>query len=66
MSTVRIQKVKVQCPKCGEKFEVDVSVTEAAGNKPRGQILLLEVTSQASPEASKIWENRKKQIGSSR
>jgi len=50
--------MKVRCPKCGEEFEVPIPVIEV----PTGQILLHEVTYQASPEAARIWEKRKRQI----
>jgi len=50
--------MKVRCPKCGEEFEVPIPVIEV----PRGQILLHEVTYQASPETRRIWEKRRRQI----
>jgi len=49
---------KVRCPKCGEEFEVDIPVIEVS----REQVLH-EVTYQSSPEATKIWEKRKKELG---
>jgi len=54
----KYKKVRVRCPKCGAKIEVDIPVIEAPG----GQVLFYEVTDQASPEAVNIWEKRKKQL----
>jgi C4-type Zn-finger protein len=52
------KKMKVRCPRCGEEFEVSLPIMEV----PEGQILLHEVTYQASPEAERLWEKRKKQL----
>jgi len=53
----------VRCPKCGERFEVEVPLVEMIGQTPSAQILLHEVQYiQTSPEAARIWERRKKEL----
>jgi len=53
----------VRCPKCGERFEVELPLVEMTGQMPSAQILLHEVQYiQTSPEAARIWERRKKEL----
>lgn len=56
MSTVKTKRMTVRCPKCGERFEVEVPLVEMIEQMPSVQILLHEVQCiQTSREAAKIW-----------
>ena len=50
--------MKVRCPKCGEEFEIIIPVIEV----PKDKVFIHEESHKASPEATRIWEKRKKQL----